>query len=53
MHGPLDSLVSQFVDLNYYITSGTSAVQKHPILDSYINLQIVPLHCLKDHALVA
>ena len=30
----LDSLVIQFVHLNYYITSGTSAAQKHPILDS-------------------
>ena len=50
MHGPLDKVEFQFVDLIKCVTSGTSDVQKCPVLVNHLYLLIESQICLKDHA---
>ena len=50
MHGPLDKFSFQFVDLIKCVTSGTSDVQKCPVLVNHLYLQIESQTCLEDHA---
>ena len=50
MHGPLDKFLFQFVDLIKCVTSGTSDVQKCPVLVNHSYLQIESQTCLEDHA---
>ena len=50
MHGPLDKFSFQLVDLIKCVTSGTSDVQKCPVLVNHLNLQIESQICIEDHA---
>ena len=50
MHGPLDNVQVQFVDLWKCGTSDTSADQKCPVLVNHLYLQIETQTCLKNQA---
>ena len=50
MLGPLDKFQVQFVDLIKFVTSGTSDVEKCPVLVNHVYLQIESQICLEDHA---
>ena len=53
MHGPLDNVMVQFVNLSNYLKLDASEQQKCLMLCNNLNPQTETQDCLKDHALIA
>ena len=53
MSGPLDKFEFKFVNLNHFITTDTSEVQKCPFSVNHINLQTDDQSCLMDQSFKA
>ena len=53
MSGPLDKLEFKFVNLNHFIMTDTSEVQKCPFSENHINLQTDDHSYLMDQSFKA